>query len=94
MARYRIVWWRDLPSAVEAADPEGEATRALSERFQALIDGAAMRRGLAGADAYLDGWRRGEEAERPGTARDVAEAVVAELEARWDEFRARGGLAG
>lgn len=94
MARYRIVWWRDLPSAVEAADADGGATRPLSERFQALIDRVAMQRGLADTGAYLDGWHRGEEAERPGPAGDVAEAIAAELEARWDEFHGRGGHAG
>jgi len=91
MARYRILWWRDLPSAVEARDAEGALTRPLSERFQALIDAAAMGLGLADDEAYLAGWRRGDEEERAGTASEVANAVAAELEERWPEFRQRAG---
>lgn len=55
-----------------------------------LIDAVAMRLGLAGTDEYLEQWERGTETERPGTAREVAEAVVAELEGQFAEFRDRG----
>lgn len=87
MATYQILAWGEIPSVVEATDPAGAVKLQLSERFQALIDAVAMRRGLAGTDAYLDQWEHGEAAERPGTAREVAEAVAAELEARFGEFR-------
>ena len=61
-------------------------TRELSERFQMLIDSVAMQLGLQDEAAYLDLWTRSEAAERPGTAADVAAAVVAELEGRFTEF--------
>jgi hypothetical protein len=64
-------------------------TRPLSERFQALIDAVAMQLGLADSDAYLDEWRRGAGAERPGSAADVAGAVAAELEADFAAYAGR-----
>lgn len=89
MARWRVLAWRDLPAAVEASDGEETLTLPLSERFQALIDSAAMQAGREDAGAYLEEWRRLEGGDRPGRAREVAEAVVAELEARFGEYQAR-----
>ncbi len=40
------------------------------------------KRGLQGADEYLAQWKWSEEEEREGSAREVAEAVKAELEAK------------
>jgi len=89
VAIYQIVSWRDIPATIEARDAAGVVTLPLSERFQALIDAAAMQLGLAGSDAYLEHWQRTDGGERPGTAREVGEAVVAELEARFTEFIGR-----
>jgi hypothetical protein len=90
MARVRILRWKDIPSVVEASDAEGTVKLQLSERFQVLIDAVAMHLGLSGTDDYLDQWEHGDEEERPGPAREVAEALVQELEARFGEFRERG----
>ena len=60
----------------------------LSRRFQELIDIVAMRKGLAGTDAYLDAWRRGPPVERDGSAEQVANAVKDELEAQFDALKA------
>jgi hypothetical protein len=54
----------------------------MPERFMARIDQVAMGTGMAGTDEYLAQWRWSEEEERPGTAREVAEAVAAELAAQ------------
>lgn len=86
MAIYRIIVWRGIPATVEARDAEGSVSRPLSERFQMLIDSVAMQLGLAGSDEYLEQWSGGDEQERPGAAAEVADAVVAELEARFPEF--------
>ena len=89
MATYRLIAWKSIPASVEAQDgPEG-VTVELSERFQMLIDSVAMQRGLHGSAEYLDSWARGEPLDRPGTAREVADAVAADLEGRFAEFAAR-----
>jgi hypothetical protein len=44
----------------------------------------AMQRGLQGTDDFLEQWHWSDEEERDGPAREVAEAVVAELEAGVD----------
>lgn len=89
VATYRIVAWRGIPASVEAADGTDSVTLQLSERFQALIDSVAMQLGLLDTDAYLGEWTRVATRERPGTAREVAEAVAAELEERFPEFIGR-----
>jgi len=90
MTTYRVIAWKGIPASVEAQDGADNVTLELSERFQMLIDSVAMQRGLHGSDEYLDSWVRGEPLERPGTAREVADAVAADLEARFAEFRDRG----
>ncbi|HKO21861.1 MAG TPA: virulence factor [Candidatus Eisenbacteria bacterium] len=80
MARYRIIRWKDIPSLVEADGPGGTVRLPLSQRFQDLIDGLAMREGATESDAYLEGWTQDPDAERAGTPEDVAAAVAAELE--------------
>jgi Virulence factor len=89
MASYRIIAWKDIPAAVEASEGGDQITLQLSERFQALIDSVAMQLGLEDEAAYLEHWARLLGGERPGSARDVGEAVVAELEARFPEYIAR-----
>jgi hypothetical protein len=81
MANYSILYWQDIPSVVEAKDENGVHKLELEPKFQALIDLVAMRKELAGTDAYLEEWRRGKRLARDGTAEEVAIAVKAELEA-------------
>ena len=89
MATYRVIAWKGIPAIVEAQDGADSVTLELPERFQMLIDSVAMQRGLHGSDEYLDSWTRGEPQDRPGTAREVADAVAADLESRFAEFAAR-----
>jgi hypothetical protein len=89
MASYQIIAWKDVPAMVEASDGVETVTRQLSDRFQQLIDSVAMRLGLQDQDAYLDLWARSAVQERSGSATEVADAVVAELEARFPEFIAQ-----
>ena len=86
MARYQIVAWKGIPASVEARDEAETATVQLSERFQMLIDSVAMQLGLENSEAYLELWSRGEPQERPGTAREVADVVVADLENRFPQI--------
>jgi hypothetical protein len=88
MASYRIIVWKNIPAAVEARDSTGQVNLQLSDRFQALIDSAAMQLGLHDNDAYLEHWDA-IDGERDGSASEVGAAVVAELEARFPEYIAQ-----
>lgn len=77
-----VIWWRDIPAQVVARDGARTVRAALPGRFQAAIDRAAMRAGVAGSDAYLELWER---RSRPCDA-DLDAAVhteVAELDRRF-----------
>ena len=79
MASYQVMFWKHIPAHVKAWDEKGEVKRLLPDRFQAAIDAYAMKHGSTDMDAYLEGWRWGATEERPGSAEDVASAVVTEL---------------
>ena len=88
MAEYSILYWQEIPSLVEATDGDTTHKAQLSGQFQELIDLIAMKRGLAGTDAYLEGFHRGEPTQREGAAEVVAQAVKEELEAQYESIRA------
>lgn len=88
MAEFAILYWQEVPSLVEAKDEDGTHKIQLSERFQELIDHVAMKRGLAGTDAYLEEWSRGEAQQRDGSAEDTAKAVAEEIEAQYKDIKA------
>ena len=95
MAEYQIVYWKAAPVMVTARNGRSErVSLELPPRFQAAVDEAAMRLGLSGSDAYLDGWNRSEWIVRPGSAETVAQAVAAELDAEYDAERLRTLLVG
>ena len=87
MAQGTVLCWQEIPSMVEARNGRDRHKIQLSERFQELIDMAAMRRGLAGTDAYLTEWHKMPPEEREGSARDVAEAMASEIEERYETIK-------
>ncbi|ESR23493.1 virulence factor [Lutibaculum baratangense] len=88
MVKLTLVSWQEIPSMIEARDGRDRARVELSARFQELIDMMAMRRGLAGTDAYLEAWRRQPLVEREGGCEDLARAAADEFEARYEDIRA------
>jgi hypothetical protein len=88
MAKVVIVCWQDVPSLVEVREGASVGKKQLSARFQELIDIVAMRKKLTGSDAYLEQWNRRKDGERAGNVNDVAAAVAAEIESRFEEIRA------
>jgi len=80
-SKFQILYWRDLPSQVKAWDGFDEVKIDLPPRFAARIDATAQRLGLTQSEDYLAQWRWGDEAERPGSPADVADAVRREIEA-------------
>jgi len=84
VARYRILSWRDIPTQVRVTDEAGARVDCRMPRwFMHEVSRVTMREGLAGSDDYLAGFEWSAEAERPGSAEEVAAAVVAELAATW-----------
>jgi hypothetical protein len=84
MATYRILYWQEVPSQIRVEDESGDLNVELPQKFMARIDALAAQRGLSAADDYLAQWRWSDEEERDGTAQEVADAVLAELEAQAD----------
>lgn len=84
MATYRVLYWQEVPSQIAASDDLDDVTVSMPPRFLERIDQLAARRGLQDADGYLAQWRWSDEEDRDGSARDVAEAIRAELEAQAD----------
>ena len=84
MATYKILYWQEVPSQIKAEDDQDEVNLPLPPKFMEQVDRLAMQRGLQGSDDFLAQWHWGDEEERDGSAREVAEAVLAELEAGAD----------
>ncbi|HEY6448193.1 MAG TPA: virulence factor [Acidobacteriaceae bacterium] len=82
MATYKILCWQEIPTQIRAEDDSDDVTVSLDPRFMEHIDLLAAKRGLQSADDYLAQWKWSDEAQRPGSAPEVAEAVKAELEAK------------
>ena len=81
MTTYKILYWQEVPSQIKADDGADEVSLLLPQRFIERIDQLAMQRGLLNTDDYLAQWHWSDEEEREGTAREVAEALLAELQA-------------
>jgi hypothetical protein len=82
MATYKILYWQEIPTQIKAEDDADDVTVMLDGKFMEHIDILAARRGLQSSDDYLAQWKWSEEAEREGSASEVAEALKAELEAK------------
>lgn len=90
MAEYQVTYWRDFPSMVTAREGRRNTAKVeLAQRFQLVIDEAAMRLNMTGTDAYLEQWRRDAWQERTGTPEEVAQAVAAEVDAVYPAARLR-----
>jgi hypothetical protein len=82
VAIYKVLYWQEIPTQIKAEDDVEDVTVMLDGRFMEQVDILAAKRGLQGADAYLAQWKWSEEEERPGSAREVAEKLKVELEAK------------
>jgi cvfA/B/C family virulence factor len=82
MATFKILYWQEIPTQIKVEDETDDVTVMLDEKFMKQVDILATERGLQAADDYLAQWKWSEEEEREGSAREVAEALKAELEAK------------
>jgi len=80
MVKYQILYWKHVPSQVKVFE-EGKrpVSRQLPDRL-GEIDRIAMEEGLTGTDDYLSLWQWTPKKEREGSAEEVADALVRELQ--------------
>ncbi len=83
MATYKILSWKQIPTQIRVEDESDTVNLMLDDRFLKLIDAQAMKDGQTDTDSFLAQWHWSEEEERDGSAQEVAEALKAELEAKW-----------
>jgi hypothetical protein len=86
MAKYKVLYWYDIPLQVRAEDKDGRVNRQLPERFQLAVDEVAMAAKMISDDNYTTGFQWQSAQEKEGSAKDVAEAVIAELDAQFAEI--------
>ena len=86
MTTYSILYWQEIPSLVEAKDGETTSKAQLSDRFQDLIDKAAMRRDLFGTDAYIEGFKKGPSIKTEGTPEEAVRVVKEGLENNFEKI--------
>lgn len=89
MAHYQIMTWHGLPTGVKAEDAGGQVRAKLPRRFQVAVDAVATATGRIEGRAYLKGYQWSEPQDRDGTAREVADAVAAELEETYSPARVK-----
>ena len=80
MAEVRILYWKEVPSQVQARDDQNEFSVLLQERFQQGIDSIAMQDGSFGTDQYLDGWQWGDYKKIKGSADEVSKKLAKTIE--------------
>lgn len=81
MTKYRVMYWKDIPQSFTVEDDGRTIKKELSQKVQNKIDAYAMAIGAASTTEYAKQYKRGHWIEREGSAEDVAEALLAELEA-------------
>jgi len=80
MARYRIFYWKHIPSSFTVEGDGRTVKKQLSQKIQNAIDAYAMAVGLIDTDEYSAQYKRGQWIEREGSPEEVAEALLSELE--------------
>jgi len=83
MATYQILCWKDIPSQIKVKNDNEEIKIQLDQRLMTMIDEQAMSADQAGSDDYLEAWKWSSPEEREGTAKEVAESLKHELEAKF-----------
>jgi hypothetical protein len=90
MARYRVLFWRHIPLGVKATDVNGVVRVNLPERFQEAFQQAVARHSKINEGTYTtSSFRWSEPQSRDGSAAKVAAQIADEIEAEWDEEKAR-----
>ena len=100
-AQLVTIWWRDIPTQVNAQLGRDRHQAVLPRRFQRAVDDAATAAGLTQASDYVAEWRRESEpwagATDPLALQAAAEAAAARFDVEYPRERlqaiaARGGF--
>jgi len=90
MARYRVLFWRHIPLGVKATDVNGMVRVNLPARFQEAFQQAVAKSSKINEGTYTTSSFKWSAAQiREGSAAKVAALVAKEIEAEWDEEKAR-----
>jgi len=81
MTKYRVMYWKDIPQSFTVEGDGQTIKKELSQKVQNKIDAYAMAIGATSTTDYAKQYKRGTWTEREGSAEEVAEALLAELEA-------------
>ena len=81
MTKYRIMYWKHIPQSFTVEGDGRTIKKQLSEKVQNKIDAYAMADGLTSTSDYAAQYKRGDWTERDGSPEEVAQALLADLEA-------------
>ena len=80
MAKYRIIYWKDIPQSFTVEGDGRTIKKELSQKIQNKIDAYAMAIGATSTTDYAKEYKRGQWTEREGTPEEVVESLLVELE--------------
>lgn len=86
MARYRIFYWKHIPSSITVEGDGRTIKKQLSQKVQDKIDAYAMAVGLTASEDYSAQYKRGDWIEQAGSPEEVADALLAQLEAEFSKI--------
>lgn len=86
MAKYQILSWHGIPVQVRVRDKNGRMSKELPPRFIDAVDRAAMLSKKSDSESYTNGFQWSDPQEREGSAQDVADALLVELEKQYPEI--------
>ena len=86
MTRYRIFYWKHIPSSITVEGDGRTVKKQLSQKIQNAIDAYAMAAGITSSEDYSAQYKRGGWIERDGSPEDVAEALLSELETEFSKI--------
>jgi hypothetical protein len=81
MATYQVLYWGHLPMRVRATDINGQKYGELPPRFMEAMNRVSKQHGIEGTVMFR--WSAPEE--REGTAEEVLDQVIREIDAEFDD---------
>lgn len=81
MAKYRVMYWKEIPQSFTVEGDGVVIKKELSQKVQNRIDAYAMAIGATSTADYAREYKRGPWIEREGAAEEIAAALLSELEA-------------